>query len=491
MPISDVAGLTEPEPVRCNALPFNAFSFNDCHSYFMTPNPAQTPMRTLRPVAPHFDKGGAATVPLSPTRGLRNASIIYEKIKDMPAQTAIRADYDRQGKPYLYFPRTQKLSRQTARDLLEAANLQADRQEALNILLVIAQEAQLKSDVSQEARLAALRFGLKVRERNLVGDIRVGDVRDALAVINGVERAEEGGQGVRRKGAVLRAQLANFIGMPGHLKEILAIALETGRTSGHAASGSAVEAMFTLVREFLDEQPRGDARAFLSHVGHYPLSPELVRFAWQWRKLKQDRHTTAGFLFRQLPWARHIDFAARIIKFIAQRVGRWEAPARRSEQSLRSSSLSLPVALSEAAVSGPPAAGTIAGTVPADRGRGQRESQRALVSLPKEEASSDIEVRSPVVRRDESRIRPFQSPHAESSDLRVLSPLREAADAAASSRSPSASLPSAPSSVASRAKAADEALAVASESDTSWPSLLDKVEWIPLGDSESASDPTV
>lgn len=421
----------------------------------MNPHAAHSPVRTLRPVAQHFDKDGAAVVPLSPTRGLRNASVIYEKIKDLPEQTAIRADYDRHGKPYLYFPRTQKLSNQSGRDLLGAANLQADRQEALNIMLVIAQEAQAMNGVSQETRLAALRFGLKVRQRNLVGDIRVGDVRDALAVINGVERPEAGAQPVRQKGVVLRAQLGNFISMPAHLKEILAIALETGRTSGAVGSGAAVDAMFKLVQAFLDEQPRGDARAFLSHVGRYPLSADLIRFAWQWRKIKTERHSTVGFLFRQLPWAKQIDFAARVIKFIAQRVGRWQDPAHAS-----------------------------------DRRRG--DSQITLVSLPKAEASSDIDVMSPLVHREASRLQPFQNPHAESSDVRVFSPLRDVAneaneaDEAASTRSPSL-----PSPMAGRSVRADAAGTEAVDTDASLQSLLDNVEWIPLGGSESGSDPSV
>lgn len=444
----------------------------------MNPTAPQTPARTLRPVAQHFDKHGAPVVPLSPTRGMRNASIIYEKIKDLPDQTVIRADYDRQGKPFLYFPRAKKMSHH-ARDLLDTANAQADRQEALNIMLVIAQEVQAKSDVSQETRLAALRFGLKVRQRSIIGDIRVADVREALVVIHGVQQGSEAGRSGRQRGAQLRAQLANFIGMPAHLKAILTSVLETGRTSGYVGASAAVDAMFRLVQEFLSEHPRGDARAFLSHVGHYPLSAELIRFAWQWRKFAAEKNTTAGFLFRQMPWAKQIAFAARVIKFIAHRVGRWKEPGRDPERSILSSRVSSSSCGPEpAATNAPQAALDVTAVRP---GRERQESQRTLVSLPKEEASSDVQVLSPLLRRDESRIQSYQRLESESSDLRVFSPLRQDADAAASTKSPAAS-----PATADRVPAHAEA----SESEFSVRSLLDNIDWMPLGDSDAAADPT-
>ncbi len=446
---------------------------------------SETGTRALRPVARHFDKDGAPVVPLSPTRGLRNANTIYEKIKDLPEHTVIRADYDRGGKPFLYFPRTKKHSIQPSRDLLGAANEQADRQEALNIMLAIAQDVQDTNGVSQEARLAALRFGLQVRQRNLFGDLRVGDVRDALAKITGTARPVEAETDMRPRDKVLHAQLHNFTGMPVHLKQILAVALETGRTAGSPVSTGTLDAMFTLVQTFLDEQPRGGARAFLSHVGRYPLSADLIRFAWQWRKLAVSRHTTAGFLFRQMPWTKHIDFAARVIKFIAQRHDRWKEPGQGSEHSLRTSAWTS----SASAGSASAFAGTTVTSIAEDGAkppRNLRESQRGLVSLPKAEASSEVEVRSPPVRREESRMRPFPNPAMESSDLRVFSPPRDDADVAASSRSPVM-----PSPMDKRARPAFDSSGVESiDDESSVRSLLDNIEWIPLDGNKPDGAPT-
>lgn len=437
--------------------------------------------RTLRPVAQHFDKDGAPVVPLSPTRGLRNAHTIYQKIKDLPEQTVIRADYDRGGKPFLYFPRTKKHSIQSSRDLLDATNELADRQEAINIMLVIAQDVQEANGVSQDARLAAMRFGLRVRQRSLFGDLRVGDVREALARLTGAEGRAEAETGMRPKDRVLHAQLHNFTGMPTHLKQILSIALATGHTSGSPPPTGTLDAMFTLVQAFVDEQPRGGARAFLSHVGRYPLSADLIRFAWQWRKLAASRHTTAGFLFRQMPWAKHIDFAARVIKFIARRNDRWKEPGQGSEHSLRISTL--PSSASTGAASAFVDGG--AGGAPEDGAAPQyklRESPHGLASVQQAEASSDVQVRSPPARRDESRMRAFPNPATESSDLRVFSPARDDADVAASSRSPVASSP-----MADRGHAADDD---AGDDESSVRSLLDNIEWIPLDGSKSAGEPT-
>ncbi len=432
----------------------------------MNPTPAQTSSRSLRPVARHFDKEGAAVLPLSPSRGVRNASIIYEKIKDLPGETVIRADYDRVGKPYLYFPRSTKMSKQTARDLLSKANIVADRQEALNIMLMIARDVQDKSDISPDARLAAMKFGLVVRQRNMLGDIHVSDVRDALATINGVERSEKGGQALRQKGALLRAQLANFIRMPEHLKAMLATTLETGRGFGDTGSSLALDAMFKLVKDFLDEHPGGDARAFLSHVGHYPLSRSLIRFAWQWRKFKEERNTTMGLLFRQMAWVKQIDFAARVIKFMAQRFGRWKDPAQMSE----SGSL--------------PSLPSLASLDSFTAGPGLSYSQITPAVALNEEESSDVQVMSSPAPREMSRARPLHSPRSESSDVRISSSARDEADVAVSSTESHV-----PTSLAGRpllrmGGATDDRI-----SRASLQSLLANVEWIPLNDSETSSDP--
>ncbi len=431
----------------------------------MNATSTQTSARTLYPVARHFDKEGAATVALSPSRALRNANIIYEKIKDLPDQTIIRADYDRVGKPYLYFPRSTKMSKQTARDLLGTANLQADRQEALNIVLVISKDAQERPDLSPEARLAALKLGLVARQRNMLGDIRVGDVRDALAAINGVERGEKGGQAVGQKGALLRAQLSNFIGMPAHLKAMLATTLETGRAFGTSSASAALDAMFKLVKAFLDEHPGGDSRTFLSHMGHYPLSSPLIHFAWQWRKMKQERHTGVGFLFRQMAWAKQIDFATRVIKFLAQRFGRWKDPEQLSESGLLPS---LPSLDSMAAMPG------------------VSESQNTPVVALNEETSSDVQVMSSPLPRQASRTRALHSPRSDSSDVRISQSARDTADVAVSSP-----VPNMPTLLSGRPLQTMGGASAEPVSLATVQSLLANVEWIPLNSSETSSDPTV
>ncbi len=466
----------------------------------MNPIANDNPARTLRPVASHFDKSGAPILPLSPTRGLRNASTIYEKIKTLPDQTAIRADYDRSGKPYMYFPRTKKHSIQTSHDMLGTANEQADRQEVLSILQSIAQDVQTQSGSTQEARLAAIRFGLMLRQRSLLGDIRVGDVREALATFVGAEAPTDGK--TRARGSVLRAQLANFVGMPLHLKKILASTLETGRTAASTPYICHVDAVFKLVQEFLTEQPQGSARTFLSHVGHYPLSADLIRFAWQWRKLKADGKATAGSLFRQMPWAKHIDFVTRVIRFVAERVGRWQAPDPVSTRMKIRSMSSSAAAFSESVVSANSTTTSTVQTPARSRGTAQPQPQpqlqlqlqRAQPSLSTADLTSDVGVLSSPIPRADSRVLPFVEPEEVSSDARVMSPMQADADAAASSSlHPTKSRArivreedSDETQVSDDGQASDDVESTVSV--TSVRSLLYDVDWVPFGNDTTEDD---
>lgn len=65
-------------------------------------NPTSRDGRVLQPSATHVDHGGDPVVQLSPHKGLKNASILYQGIKDLPDGIQLRGGFDRQSRPCVY-----------------------------------------------------------------------------------------------------------------------------------------------------------------------------------------------------------------------------------------------------------------------------------------------------------------------------------------------------------------------------------------------------
>ena len=57
----------------------------------------------IQSVGDHVYHQGTSYKPLSPTKGTRNAEIIYQAIKNMPDNAVVRADFNAFGKPYIFF----------------------------------------------------------------------------------------------------------------------------------------------------------------------------------------------------------------------------------------------------------------------------------------------------------------------------------------------------------------------------------------------------
>ena len=98
--------------------------------------------RLLTPTAEYFPHDGAAFVRLSPSKSLKNASIIYESIKNLPDKTLIRGDFDKKIRPFIFFPKRHKKKIGYADHLhpVEAKNNEAGRKEMANFLASIVSE---------------------------------------------------------------------------------------------------------------------------------------------------------------------------------------------------------------------------------------------------------------------------------------------------------------------------------------------------------------
>jgi len=64
--------------------------------------PTSKDIRLLQPSARFIDHGGDPVVQLSPHKGLKNASILYQGIKDLPDAIQLRGGFDRKTRPCVY-----------------------------------------------------------------------------------------------------------------------------------------------------------------------------------------------------------------------------------------------------------------------------------------------------------------------------------------------------------------------------------------------------
>lgn len=150
-----------------------------------TPISIASPPRLLRPVSGKILNDGAAFVPLSPHKGVRNAVIIYEAIKNLPDQTLIRGDFDKESQPLIYFPeRPPKQVGNVAVDAVADGNARCDRAEFASFMKSIV-EATFKAAPTHAPELRAA-FELRCRTLKITGsgcDFTVGDIRESLRSI--------------------------------------------------------------------------------------------------------------------------------------------------------------------------------------------------------------------------------------------------------------------------------------------------------------------
>ncbi len=85
-------------------------------------NPTSKDSRILQPSACPIDHGGDPVVQLSPHKGLKNASILYQGIRDLPDAIQLRGGFDRKTRPCVYLhKRSPKKIGELSRSAISAA----------------------------------------------------------------------------------------------------------------------------------------------------------------------------------------------------------------------------------------------------------------------------------------------------------------------------------------------------------------------------------
>jgi hypothetical protein len=143
-------------------------------------NPLSPSRETLKPIANHYYHDGAACVPLSPTVGIRNATILHKAMKEGSEKTIVRGDYNAFGKPFAYFTGKEK---KFGAHKIETSNIRAERAEMANILSSIGAAAFKEFPNNFEVYRAALNLKLVANSVPISRDFKIGDLRKPLAVI--------------------------------------------------------------------------------------------------------------------------------------------------------------------------------------------------------------------------------------------------------------------------------------------------------------------
>ncbi len=277
----------------------------------------QSPPRLLKPVAQSFRPDGASFVRLSPHKGMRNASIIYEATRNLPDSTAIRGDFDKHAYPLAYFPvHVRKTMRGSpGAQAIRARNVEADRKEFASFLSSIA-DAAYRSKVSGKAVVrACTELRAVIASHDESGrEFRVGEIRESLRVIarayasKNVPVKESPSQAAARRASARQLkQLEGFLSMSPDTFRRLVAALHPGHSEKYdIGSDHAVIEMKLVLKAFHQAQSHGKL-SFTDFLRRNGVSPYLQTFAVRWLRISTPQPSLARTQLNDLPWASELD----------------------------------------------------------------------------------------------------------------------------------------------------------------------------------------
>ncbi len=288
-----------------------------------TPLPNISPPRLLKPVTGKIQNDGAPFVPLSPHKGVRNAVIIYEAIKNLPDQTLVRGDFNKRSQPLIYFPeRPPKQVGKAPVDAVAHRNARHDRAEFASFMRSIVEATFNAAPVkAPELRAAfALRCTtIKVSEEQR--DFTVGDIRDSLRSISKAYNRQllKDITSPHRTQSASNPQLQSkrfkqFIDMNSSMFTQLRDALSLGIAGedGETTSQMAIEKMKQMLFAYRILRETEDL-SFVDFLQRHPIPRGAYTFAKLWQLLDgPDR--SGRKLFCTESWALEMDKICPVIE---------------------------------------------------------------------------------------------------------------------------------------------------------------------------------
>ena len=281
-------------------------------------NPLPPSRETLQPIANHYYHDGAPCVPLSPTAGIRNATLLYTAMKGGSDKTIVRGDYNVFGKPFAYLTGREK---KFGAPKIETSNIRAERAEMANILSSIGAAAFKQFPKNFEVYRAALNLKLIANSVPISRDFKIGDLREPLGVIANAHSAAVKADAHEKKIAKHRTteprspairdqrlhQFIKFLRQDSDAVDLILRCLDCDTSCGDIAGRAALLSVKRLIKNYLDLpsnkriayqslRVRQEAHS-LNSPGKKSLSsyikknaddPDLQLFARLWSKMNED-----------------------------------------------------------------------------------------------------------------------------------------------------------------------------------------------------------
>ncbi len=295
------------------------------------------PPRLLKPVSGKIQNDGAAFVPLSPHKGMRNASVIYQAIREMPDKALVRGDFDKRSRPLIYFPERppKKIGRleppsgiasnpwndpegqpanirKPNQRAVEARNAAHDRAELASFLKSIVEAAYVAAPPRSLLLQAATDLKYKTLEITADGrEFSVGDLRKPLKVI---ARAYE----LRN----LKGISSPYRQRPAHDAELQAKRLrqfavidksriqklcDAFEAAADEQDGlGAVQEMQNFLKKFRI-QHEAESITLPAYVRQHRISHDVLRFAQCWMKLMEPDNSAIRQKLCTEAWSLEMD----------------------------------------------------------------------------------------------------------------------------------------------------------------------------------------
>lgn len=283
----------------------------------------QSPPRLIRPVTSTLRADGAPFVRLSPHKGMRNASIIYEAIRNLPDTTAIRGDFDKHAYPQVYFPvhSRKTMSGSPATRAIKAKNIASDRQEFASFLSSIVDTAFRSKNSGRDVVKACvvLRDAIFSAAQG-TREFRVGDIREPLRVIARAYTQQNvcrlGSPPPAKAHAVSARQLKQvdgFTHMSADTYRRLVTAMRPGRSERYFIGPELpVVEMKLMLKAFQKAQAAGKEN-FPDFLRKYGVSADVHAFAVRWLRMSIPKQSAERKLFNDQPWAAELDNLSQLI----------------------------------------------------------------------------------------------------------------------------------------------------------------------------------
>lgn len=289
-------------------------------------NPVITSSPTLHPVAEKIYQNCRALVPLSPHKGLRNACVIYNVIKNLKDKTLVRGDFNKKSIPYIYFP--EKSTRKIIGARLNpqgiaGKTIEAERKELANFINSIADSAPDFGRADHPIAVASLRLkNACVNVEDQGRDFKVKDIKEPLKklaqcyLMQNLQKVASPHLLLPKQGfAIQDKRLREFANMDRKMFGALADAIRPHSGVNPDYDTEPEMAVFNTKEMFKNYLGKNSSsnKSFADFIRTNGISPYVAYFAKRWLAITLPIPSYERKNLSTEPWAKELDRICPII----------------------------------------------------------------------------------------------------------------------------------------------------------------------------------